>query len=133
MGREFGSTTGRARRCGWFDAVLVRRAVQLNGVTEMAMTNLDGLDGLEKIPVCVGYRLRGKYLKEPPVDAPDWSRCRPIYRNFEGWCQPTTEARHWKELPRKARIYLSAIKDLVGAPLGLISVGAGRDQTFRHG
>jgi adenylosuccinate synthase len=133
MGREFGSTTGRARRCGWFDAVLVRRAVQLNGVTEMAMTNLDGLDGLEKIPVCVGYRLRGKYLKEPPVDAADWSRCRPIYRNFEGWCEPTTEARHWKELPRKARIYLSAIKDLVGAPLGLISVGAGRDQTFRHG
>ena len=133
MGREFGSTTGRARRCGWFDAVLVKRAVQLNGVTEMAMTNLDGLDGLEKIPVCVGYRLRGKYLKEPPVDAADWSRCRPIYRNFEGWCEPTTEARHWKELPRKARIYLSAIKDLVGAPLGLISVGAGRDQTFRHG
>jgi len=133
MGREFGSTTGRARRCGWFDAVLVRRAVQLNGVTEMAMTNLDGLDGLEKIPLCVGYRLRGKYLKEPPVDAADWSRCRPIYRNFEGWCEPTTEARHWKELPRKARLYLSAIKDLVGAPLGLISVGAGRDQTFRHG
>ena len=133
MGREFGSTTGRARRCGWFDAVLVKRAVQINGVTEMAMTNLDGLDGLEKIPVCVGYRLRGKYLKEPPVDAADWSRCRPIYRNFEGWCEPTTEARHWKELPRKARIYLSAIKDLVGAPLGLISVGAGRDQTFRHG
>ena len=133
MGREFGSTTGRARRCGWFDAVLVKRAVQLNGVTEMAMTNLDGLDGLEKIPVCVGYRLRGKYLKEPPVDAADWSRCRPIYRNFEGWCEPTTEARHWKELPRKARLYLSAIKDLVGAPLGLISVGAGRDQTFRHG
>ena len=133
MGREFGSTTGRARRCGWFDAVLVKRAVQINGGTEMAMTNLDGLDGLEKIPVCVGYRLRGKYLKEPPVDAADWSRCRPIYRNFEGWCEPTTEARHWKELPRKARIYLSAIKDLVGAPLGLISVGAGRDQTFRHG
>ena len=133
MGREFGSTTGRARRCGWFDAVLVKRAVQLNGVTEMAMTNLDGLDGLEKIPVCVGYRLRGKYLKEPPVDAADWSRCRPIYRNFEGWCEPTTEARPWKERPRKARIYLSAIKDLVGAPLGLISVGAGRDQTFRHG
>lgn len=69
MGREFGSTTGRARRCGWFDAVLVRRAVQLNGVTEMAITNLDGLDGLEKIPVCVGYRLKGKILREPL-----WSR-----------------------------------------------------------
>jgi adenylosuccinate synthase len=133
MGREFGSTTGRARRCGWFDAVLVRRAVQLNGVTEMAITNLDGLDGLEKIPVCVGYRLKGKILREPPVESTDWVRCRPIYRMFEGWCQPTTEARHWKDLPRKARIYLSAIAKLVEAPLGIISVGAGRDQTFRHG
>ena len=133
MGREFGSTTGRARRCGWFDAVLVRRAVQLNGVTEMAITNLDGLDGLEKIPVCVGYRLKGKILREPPVESTDWARCRPIYRVFEGWCEPTTEARHWKDLPRKARIYLSAITKMVGAPLGIISVGAGRDQTFRHG
>jgi adenylosuccinate synthase len=133
MGREFGSTTGRARRCGWFDAVLVRRAVQLNGVTEMAITNLDGLDGLEKIPVCVGYRLKGKILHEPPVEASDWARCRPVYRVFEGWCEPTTEARHWKDLPRKARIYLSAISEMVGAPLGIISVGAGREQTFRHG
>ena len=133
MGREFGSTTGRARRCGWFDAVLVRRAVQLNGVTEMAMTNLDGLDGLEKIPVCVGYRLRNKILREPPVESSDWAKCRPVYRMFEGWCEPTTEARHWKDLPKKARTYLSAIKELVGAPLGIISVGAGREQTFRHG
>ena len=133
IGGEIGVTTGRARRCGWFDAVLVRRAVQLNGVTEMAITNLDGLDGLEKIPVCVGYRLKGKILREPPVESTDWARCRPIYRVFEGWCEPTTEARHWKDLPRKARIYLSAITKMVGAPLGIISVGAGRDQTFRHG
>jgi adenylosuccinate synthase len=112
---------------------MVRRAVQLNGVTEMAMTNLDGLDGLEKIPVCVGYRLRNKILREPPVESSDWAKCRPIYRMFEGWCEPTTEARHWKDLPKKARIYLSAITELVGAPLGIISVGAGREQTFRHG
>ena len=133
MGREFGSTTGRARRCGWFDAVLVRRAVQLNGVTEMAMTNLDGLDGLEKIPVCIGYRLRNKVLREPPVEVSDWEKCRPVYRMFEGLCEPTTEARQWGDLPKKARTYLSAIKELVGAPLGIISVGAGREQTFRHG
>ena len=133
MGREFGSTTGLARRCGWFDAVLVRRAVQLNGVTEMAITNLDGLDGLEKIPVCVGYRFERKILQEPPVESSDWARCRPVYRVFEGWCEPTTEARHWKELPRRARIYLSAISQLVGATIGIISVGAGREQTFRHG
>jgi len=133
MGREFGSTTGRARRCGWFDAVLVRRAVRLNGVTELAMTNLDGLDGLEKIPVCVGYRLKGKILREPPVEAADWEKCRPIYRIFPGWCEPTTEARHWRELPAKARAYLLALSRLVGAPLGLLSVGAGREQTFRHG
>lgn len=133
MGREFGSTTGRARRCGWFDAVLVRRAVQLNGATELAMTNLDGLDGLEKIPVCVGYRLRGKILREPPVEAAEWKACRPIYRNFPGWCQPTTEARHWRDLPHKARAYLSALSKMVGCPLGILSVGAGREQTFRHG
>jgi len=133
MGREFGSTTGRARRCGWFDAVLVRRAVRLNGVTELAMTNLDGLDGLEKIPVCVGYRLKGKVLREPPVEACDWERCRPIYRIFPGWCEPTTEARRWRELPVKARAYLSALSKLIGAPLGILSVGAGREQTFRHG
>ena len=133
MGREFGSTTGRARRCGWFDAVLVRRAVRLNGVTELAMTNLDGLDGLEKIPVCTAYRLKGKILREPPVEASDWERCRPVYRNFPGWCEPTTEARHWRDLPAKARTYLLALSRLVGAPLGLLSVGAGREQTFRHG
>jgi len=133
MGREFGSTTGRARRCGWFDAVLVRRAVRLNGVTELAMTNLDGLDGLEKIPVCVGYRLKGKVLREPPVEASDWERCRPVYRIFPGWCEPTTEARRWRELPAKARAYLAALSKLIGAPLGILSVGAGREQTFRHG
>ncbi|NDA25571.1 MAG: adenylosuccinate synthase [Verrucomicrobia bacterium] len=133
MGREFGSTTGRARRCGWFDAVLVRRAVRLNGVTELAMTNLDGLDGLEKIPVCVGYRLQGKLLQEPPVEVVDWERCRPVYRVFPGWCEPTTEARRWRDLPAKARSYLLALSKLVGAPLGILSVGAGREQTFRHG
>ena len=132
MGREFGSTTGRARRCGWFDAVLVRRAVRLNGVTELAMTNLDGLDGLEKIPVCTAYRLKGKILREPPVEASDWERCRPVYRIFPGWCEPTTEARRWRDLPAKARAYLLALSKLVGAPLGLLSVGAGREQTFRH-
>ena len=132
MGREFGSTTGRARRCGWFDAVLVRRAVRLNGVTELAMTNLDGLDGLEKIPVCTGYRLKGKILREPPVEVSDWERCLPVYRIFPGWCEPTTEARRWRDLPIKARAYLSAIAKLVGAPLGILSVGAGREQTFRH-
>lgn len=133
MGREFGSTTGRARRCGWFDAVLVRRAVRLNGVTELAMTNLDGLDGLEKIPVCTGYRFKGKILREPPVEISDWDKCRPMYRIFPGWCEPTTEARRWRDLPAKARAYLSALAKLVGAPLGILSVGAGREQTFRHG
>ena len=97
------------------------------------MTNLDGLDGLEKIPVCVGYRLQGKLLHEPPVEAVDWQRCHPVYRVFPGWCEPTTEARRWRDLPAKARSYLLALSKLVGAPLGILSVGAGREQTFRHG
>lgn len=75
--------------------------------------------------MCVGYRLKGKILREPPVESTDWARCRPIYRTFEGWCEPTTEARHWKDLPRKARIYLSAIAKMVGAPLELFPLGQG--------
>ncbi|MEM6823287.1 MAG: adenylosuccinate synthase [Verrucomicrobiota bacterium] len=130
MGREFGATTGRARRCGWFDAVMTRYACRLSGVTELALTNLDGLDSLDSIQVCVAYRLDGKRMNVPPAGAEALSRCQPIYRKFKGWNTDTSKCTRYRDLPEPARAYLKAISELSGVPLGLISVGPRRDQTF---
>lgn len=131
MGREFGATTGRARRCGWFDAVATRYAALINGIDELAVTNLDGLDGVETIRVCTAYRLDGKTLQHPPTSADEWTRCRPVYREFPGWSRPTTGARKFSALPPTARRYVRAIAELTGARLGIVSVGAGHDETIR--
>ncbi len=131
MGREFGATTGRARRCGWFDAVATRYARMVNGIDELAITNLDGLDSLKQILVCVAYDLRGKRLLYPPNDAEELLHCRPIYRKFQGWQMPTTDVRHFKKLPLAAQRYLTALAKLTGARLRIVSVGAQREQTFR--
>lgn len=130
MGREFGATTGRARRCGWFDAVATRYARMVNGIDELAVTNLDGLDSLKKIKVCVAYKLRGKKIIYPPADIADLEQCQPIYRTFQGWNQSTTKVRSFKKLPKAAQVYLKAIADLTGAKLRIISVGAHREETF---
>ncbi|MFQ3670872.1 MAG: adenylosuccinate synthase [Verrucomicrobiia bacterium] len=130
LGREFGATTGRARRCGWFDVVLVRFARLINGVNQWALTNLDGLDSLDRIPVCVAYSLDGKRLETPPSSAADLARCRPILKTFKGWKQDTSTVRSWRKLPPEARAYLDALANLTGAPITTISVGPGRDQTF---
>ena len=130
MGREFGATTGRARRCGWFDAVATRYARLVNGIDELAITNLDGLDTLKQIQVCVAYECRGKRLKFPPNDAEELLHCRPIYRKFAGWQKPTSDVRHFHKLPRNAQVYLRALSELTGAKLRIVSVGAQRDQTF---
>jgi adenylosuccinate synthase len=130
MGREFGATTGRARRCGWFDAVATRYAGLLNGFDELAVTNLDGLDGLDEIKVCTAYRLRGKRLEVPPSDVRDLAACQPVCVTFPGWKRDTSHARHFCDLPPKARSYLRAICDLTGARLSLASVGAAREQTI---
>jgi len=130
MGREFGATTGRARRCGWFDAVATRYARMVNGIDELAITNLDGLDTLKKIQVCVAYEYRGKRIQFPPNDAAELLHCRPIYRKFDGWQKSTSEVRHFKKLPVAARKYLTALAELTGARLRIISVGARREQTF---
>src|SRR3982075_2594615 len=108
LGREFGATTGRARRCGWFDAVATRYASMINGIDELAVTNLDGLDGLDPIRVCVGYRLNGKRLDAPPSDATQLENCEPIYRDFPGWKQSTRTAKQFSELPAAARSYVRA-------------------------
>jgi adenylosuccinate synthase len=130
MGREFGATTGRARRCGWFDAVATRYARLVNGIDDLAITNLDGLDTLKQILVCVAYECRGKRLQFPPNDAEELLHCRPIYRKFAGWQKPTTEVREFRKLPRAAQVYLRALAELTGAKLQIVSIGPKRAQTF---
>jgi adenylosuccinate synthase len=132
MGREFGATTGRARRCGWYDAVAARYATIVNGVDDLAITNLDGLDGLDEIKVCTGYRLDGKgpVLDTPPTDAGELARCRPVYTSFPGWKTPTDKIRKYKDLPPKARRYAETLAKLTGARLSIVSTGPGRDQTI---
>ena len=130
MGREFGATTGRARRCGWFDAVATRYATMINGIDELAVTNLDGLDGVDPIRVCVAYRLNGKRLSVPPSDAKQLENCEPIYREFRGWKQATQPAEKMSDLPSAARDYVKAIAELTGAPLRIVSVGPTRNETI---
>lgn len=131
MGREFGATTGRARRCGWFDAVSTRYSAMLNGIDQLAITNLDGLDGVEWIKICVGYRLGSKTLDFPPTDSEELARCKPVYIDMPGWLKSTENAREFSELPSKARNYVKKISGLVGAKLSIVSIGPARAQTIR--
>jgi adenylosuccinate synthase len=130
MGREFGATTGRARRCGWFDAVATRYAQAVNGIDSLAVTNLDGLDGVDTLRVCVGYRAAGKRWDYPPNDLDLLRSCEPIYKKFKGWRQDISGITSFKKLPPLARDYVKAIADLTGASLGIVSVGPRRDQTL---
>jgi adenylosuccinate synthase len=130
MGREFGATTGRARRCGWFDAVATRHATMVNGIDELAVTNVDGLDSLDTIRVCISYRDGAQRLEYMPNDIEVLARCEPIYAEFPGWRTPTHDIREWKKLPLKTRNYLKAIAELTGAKLSIVSVGPARAQTI---
>jgi adenylosuccinate synthase len=130
MGREFGATTGRARRCGWFDAVATRHATMVNGIDELAITNIDGLDTVEKIKVCTGYRFGSKMYDYIPNDIETFAKCQPVYTEFPGWLTPTHEIQSWKAMPPKAKAYLKAISDLTGAKLRIASVGPAREQTL---
>src|SRR5438132_6935447 len=130
MGREFGATTGRARRCGWFDAVATHYATMINGIDELAITNLDGLDGVNPISICVGYRLNGKRLDVPPCDSAQWNNCEPIYETMPGWSESTRSARKFSDLPKRARDYLKRISALTGAKLTIVSVGPTRAETI---
>ncbi len=130
MGREFGATTGRPRRCGWFDAVAARYAAMINGIDELAITNLDGLDSLERIRVCVGYKLKGKRLDVPPSDAAQLESCIPIYEEFPGWKRSTERAKKFSDLPKEARDYAHRLASLTGAKLTIVSVGPTRGQTI---
>lgn len=130
MGREFGATTGRPRRCGWFDSVATRHACMVNGIDELAVTNIDGLDSVETIKVCIGYRSGRQRFDYVPNDIELLARCEPVYAEFPGWRTPTHEVRKWKQLPTKTRSYLKAIAELTGAKLAIASVGPGREQTI---
>ncbi len=130
MGREYGATTGRARRCGWFDAVATRYAGMINGIDDVAVTNLDGLDSLETIKVCTHYRLEGESLDVPPSDFAQLSACEPVYEEFPGWQTPTEGAKTWADLPANAQTYLLKLAELTGAKLTIASVGPNREQTI---
>ena len=130
MGREFGATTGRARRCGWFDAVATRYATMINGIDQLAITNLDGLDDVDPIRVCVGYRLNGKRLAVPPCDASQLQSCEPIYEQVPGWNRSTQAAKKLSDLPKAARNYVRFIARLTDARLKMVSVGPERSQTI---
>ncbi|MBV9488447.1 MAG: adenylosuccinate synthetase, partial [Verrucomicrobia bacterium] len=130
MGREFGSVTGRQRRCGWFDAVATRYAVIINGIDEMAVTNLDGLDQVHPVRICTGYRLAGRRVDYPPCCAQDLARCEPVYIEMPGWRAPTDQARSFDDLPPAAQAYLQKLCELVGARLLLVGVGPSRAQTI---
>jgi adenylosuccinate synthase len=127
-GNEFGSVTGRPRRCGWFDATVVRYSARVNGLTGLAVTKLDVLDGFAEIPVGVAYELDGRPCEEMPSDADTLARVRPVYEVLPGWRRPVTAARRLADLPPEARAYLDRIEDLAGTPVRYVSVGTRRDQ-----
>ena len=129
-GKEIGTTTGRRRRCGWFDAVIGRYAVQVNGIDCLAITKLDVLDELSEIKVCVAYALDGQRINHFPTDAAAFARCRPIYRTMPGWRSSTSDCRSLEDLPRTALSYLTYLADLIEAPIAIVSLGPDRDQTI---
>ncbi|MEM8651795.1 MAG: adenylosuccinate synthase [Pseudomonadota bacterium] len=129
-GHEFGTVTGRKRRCGWFDAVLVRQAVATNGITGIALTKLDVLDGLEEIKICVGYKLDGKELDYLPASQGKQARVEPIYETLEGWKDTTVGARSWNDLPAQAVKYVRHVEELIGCPVALLSTSPERDDTI---
>jgi adenylosuccinate synthase len=129
-GAEFGTTTGRPRRCGWFDAVIGRYATRINGVTDFVLTKLDVLTGLDEVPVCVAYEVDGKRRDELPMNQADLARAVPVYETFPGWTEDISKARAFDDLPRNARDYVDALEKMIRAPISAIGVGPGRDETI---
>jgi adenylosuccinate synthase len=133
IGQEFGVTTGRPRRCGWFDAVAARYAARVCGFTELALTKVDILDTFDVVRVAEAYEIDGERTESYPADAQTLARCRPEYRELEGWNRPTTACRRAGDLPVAARRYIDHLQERVGVGVGLVSVGPDRDSTFRIG
>ena len=129
-GDEFGATTGRPRRCGWLDAVALRRMVRLNGVTGFCVTKLDVLDGFDEIKICTAYRLDGEVLDAPPLDSHSWADLEPVYETFPGWSESSRGATSLEDLPENARKYLKAMEELCGAPVHIVSTGPDRSENI---
>jgi len=130
IGHEYGTTTGRNRRCGWYDAPIARFAVRINGLTDFFLTKLDVLTGWEKIPVCVAYEIDGKRVEEVPSSQTDFHHAIPIYEYLPGWSEDISKARTISDLPKNARDYISFLEEISGAPMSAIGVGPGRDETI---
>ncbi|MGW5696312.1 adenylosuccinate synthase, partial [Streptomyces asiaticus] len=131
IGGERGVTTGRDRRCGWFDAVIARYATRVNGLTDFFLTKLDVLTGWERIPVCVAYEIDGKRVEELPYSQTDFHHAKPIYETLPGWSEDITQAKTFDELPKNAQKYVQALEEMSGAPISAIGVGPGRDETIQ--
>lgn len=131
LGREFGATTGRPRRCGWTDGVVLRFSAMFNGFNEMAMTNLDGLDERDTIKICTAYKMGDEILEFPPALIEEWEQCEPIYEELPGWKQDTTKCTTWEELPENCKAYVKRFGEVIGCPVGSVGVGPDREQTIR--
>ncbi|MBN2488350.1 MAG: adenylosuccinate synthase [Methanosarcinaceae archaeon] len=131
VGREFGTTTGRARRCGWFDLPLLKKSILLNGYTSIALTKLDVLSNLDPIRICVGYELNGEIIDYPPELTSGLAQCAPVYEDMSGWEAELTEVRQFTDLPQAAQNYVNRLEEMMGVPIEYISVGPGRAQTFK--
>ena len=129
-GREFGTVTGRARRCGWFDAVLVRQAVKVNGIDGIALTKADVLDGMDELKVCIGYRIDGESLDHLPASSVQQAKVEPVYEVMEGWSENTRGARSWADLPATAVKYIRRIEEIIGAPVAMLSTSPEREDTI---
>jgi adenylosuccinate synthase len=129
-GKEFGTVTGRPRRCGWFDVVAARHGARVSGSTELAVMLLDVLSGIEELKVAVAYERDGRRVDDLPAALADFERCRPVYETFPGWSEPITEVTRWADLPGQARAYVDFVGQQVGVPVRIVSVGPDRRQTI---
>ncbi len=133
-GHEFGSTTGRARRCGWFDAAALKRSIQINGVSGLCVTKLDVMDGMETVRIGIGYRIDGQFSDILPVGAEPLAGCEPVYEDMPGWSANTVGVKRYEDLPKEARNYLERVAEICGVPVDMVSTGPDRDETIvlRH-
>jgi adenylosuccinate synthase len=133
IGREYGTTTGRERRTGWYDAVVAKYATRLNGITDLVVTKLDVLSGLEKVPICVAYEVDGKRTDDMPMTQTEFHHATPVYEELPGWWEDISQARSFDELPANAQRYIERIEELAGTRVSIVGVGPGRDENVvRH-